>query len=702
MGDVILALPAARAIRLTYPDAKLVFLGKRYTAPLLRMCPWLDGIIEADRLQNDLLARVREYGFEAAVCLWSAPEVVRLLVRAKIPLRVGTGTRLRSWRFHRRLFEHRKWGLRHEVYYNLNIARLLGIKGVPDPLWDWEVPKDADHRVGEVLSQYGAAANGRLVVLHPGSGRSAEDWTLGGFGGLARRLRGDGIPVVLTGSDEEREVLESISSDAGGLLNLGGELSIPELAALFRRSSLVVANSTGPMHLANSLGVPVIGLYPLNRSMHPRRWGPLGQLDRVVTPNSLGNDMGSIGVGRVADLAGKILSKSSPTLVTRRHIEPPMSVLITITCPWWNAAAHLAVGLASGLAERGHRVWVMGKSDSPALDRAGQLGLETIGLPLHRQDPVSMVGNVFRIRSMLAELPVTLVNAHCPMGHSHIAAALWGMGRNTPLVRSVCDPRPPKRHASNRWLHQERTDAVVVTCEESRKRYAEVFPGIIDNIYVIPGGIDPAPFLDIPRATQHDRSGEVWIGMVSRLSPVKGHEVFVRAAEKVSSQAPNARFVISGEEAQIKHEDLKQLAKSLGIGDRVEIGDKVDDVREVLQELDIGVVASVGSEVMCRIALEMMASGLPVVGARINAVGEAIRDGVTGLVVPPGDSELLAGAILTLIRDSSLRRSMGDKGRERVISELSMVQMVERMEELYRRVLSQRTSEYMQTIGEVA
>jgi|GEM_PF-184801 len=700
MGDVILALPAARALKLTYPDANVVFLCRQYTAPLVSMCPWLDGIIMVDHSRRRVLDSIREYGFDTAVCLWHEPRVVRLLAEARIPLRIGSGTRIQSLRFHRRLFEHRKWGLRNEVYYNFNIAMQLGIRGIPDPLWQWEIPADAVTRVSTLLEESGIPNDCTPVVLHPGSGQSAQEWQYVRFSELAKRLTAEGHRVLLTGSGDERRAVGEVSRLGGGIPSLAGKLSIPELAALFRRSALVVANSTGPLHLANSLGTPVIGLYPLDRSMHPWRWGPLGQVDHVLSPDSPNHGMDSIAVDKVAELADQIIGSGERVTVTHWHKTPSLSVLITITDPWWNAAGYLAVELAAGLRDRGHQVWVMGRPGTPALAKAAGLGIPTIGLPLHRQDPVSVTRNILRIRSILRELPVTLINAHCPMGHSHVAAALFGMGRNTPMIRTVCDPRPPYCNIANRWLLQRATDAIIVTCDASRQRYVRTIGGLDRKTMVVPGGIDPSPFLDIGRKDVPAQDGDIWFGVVSRLSPVKGHEVFLRAAAKVATQSSRTRFLISGEEAQITHQDLKQLAASLGIGDRVELVDRVNDVRDILTRLDIGVVPSVGSEAMCRIALEMMAAGLPVIGTSVNAIGETILDDVTGIVVPPNDPDQLAQAMMTLANDPELRVRMGQAGRSRIVRDLPLDTVVERTEEIYRWVLSRRTSEYLPVIKE--
>jgi glycosyltransferase involved in cell wall biosynthesis len=105
--------------------------------------------------------------------------------------------------------------------------------------------------------------------------------------------------------------------------------------------------------------------------------------------------------------------------------------------------------------------------------------------------------------------------------------------------------------------------------------------------------------------------------------------------------------------------------------------------------------------VMCRIAMEMMASGLPVIGTSVNAIGETIQDDGTGIVVPPNDPDRLADAMLRLAGDPELRRRMGQVGRARIVQELSLDKMVDRTEDIYRLALNRRTSEYLPAIGEV-
>jgi len=112
------------------------------------------------------------------------------------------------------------------------------------------------------------------------------DWPAEKFGELARLLMQEiGIPVVLTGSEHEAALLEAVSSfSAANHVRLDGQLNIKDLAALLKRSALIVANSTGPLHLAVAVGTQVIGLYYPFLPFSPSRWGPYQRPDSVIMP----------------------------------------------------------------------------------------------------------------------------------------------------------------------------------------------------------------------------------------------------------------------------------------------------------------------------------------------------------------------------------------------------------------------------------
>lgn len=171
----------------------------------------------------------------------------------------------------------------------------------------------------------------------------------------------------------------------------------------------------------------------------------------------------------------------------------------------------------------------------------------------------------------------------------------------------------------------------------------------------------------LPAADLRKAPGEVWFGMVGPITPLKGHDVFLEAAEKVVEQLPNAVFVIVGNnsyytEAGHGYQELLQRRSAKLLGDRVKFLGFRNDVPAVLSQLDVLVQANRGPEGLGRSVLEALACGVPVIAVDKWGPRELVRHGETGLLFTPLDAEGLAQHMVTLGRDESLRRFMGKLG----------------------------------------
>lgn len=158
------------------------------------------------------------------------------------------------------------------------------------------------------------------------------------------------------------------------------------------------------------------------------------------------------------------------------------------------------------------------------------------------------------------------------------------------------------------------------------------------------------------------------IGMVGRIAPWKGHEVFLRAfADAFAADEPVRAVVVGaalfGEEAA--EQALRHVVAERGLSARVELRGFRQDVREELARLDVLVHASIVPEPFGQVVLEGMAAGLPVVATREGGPGEIVEDGESGLLYPAGDVAELAARLSRLRTDAALRTRLGDAGRER-------------------------------------
>jgi glycosyltransferase involved in cell wall biosynthesis len=162
----------------------------------------------------------------------------------------------------------------------------------------------------------------------------------------------------------------------------------------------------------------------------------------------------------------------------------------------------------------------------------------------------------------------------------------------------------------------------------------------------------------------------------ARLTEQKGHQYLLQAALNV----PDALFVLAGDGPE--RCSLEKQAVSLGLSDRIVFLGHRKDVQELLAQCDLFVLPSLFEGLPLSV-LEAMAAGKPVIASNIGGTNEAVVNGETGLLVPPGDPDALADAIRTLLSDPSLARRMAAAAKERVSSEFSVEQMVARTTAIY-------------------
>ncbi len=287
IGDVVLSLPVVTALRKHFPQAHIAMLTGYEIGPIVENHPDLD---EALFLRDEsigeflpLVRKLRSGRYEAVLVLHPTLFLALAMVCARIPLRVGSGYRIYSPLFNKKVYEHRHDSVKHEVKYNLGLTRVLGLSEETVE-FHYPVSEEDERTVQLLLEQEGIGGDLPLVAVHPGSRGSALDWPEEHFDSLICSLAQSGAcRVLLTGTEEEGSFLGRFPQPRG-VLPLFGRMSLGQLGALLKRVDLLVANSTGPLHIAVALGRPVIGLYPPLRPASFRRWGPFGRQGIVFSP----------------------------------------------------------------------------------------------------------------------------------------------------------------------------------------------------------------------------------------------------------------------------------------------------------------------------------------------------------------------------------------------------------------------------------
>lgn len=271
----------------------------------------------------------------------------------------------------------------------------------------------------------------------------------------------------------------------------------------------------------------------------------------------------------------------------------------------------------------------------------------------------------------------------------------YGFYSNLPGMLAAAIARVPVKVAGRRDLGQHLSpaqtrvhrwafglaDRIVANSEALRKQLIVEESVEPEKIVVIRNGLKLAALTN-PVQFRQDHEPPV-VGMVARFREQKDHPTFLLAAKEILCRKPEVRFLLIG--SGPLESRMREYAQHVGVGRRVEFMGYLDGemLLTAIRRFHVAVLSSKNNEGLPNAVLESMAAGLPVVATDVGGCREAIQDGVTGFLVPPGDPERLAESVLWLLRNSDEATRMGKAGRARVEAEFSLSRMVERFQTLY-------------------
>ena len=324
LGDVIHALPVARALRRALPGAHLTWVVEAREYAILRDHPDLDAVVPVDtRLWRRLIwrpsgarevlakvgrlrERIRRASFDVAIDLQGLLKSGLLTAYTGAPVRIGFSAGRCRERLNA-LFTNRHVTppatARHVVEQYLALLGPLGIEPGPAE-FHVPVPPASERRMEELLFKEGVKRDDRLVAINPGAGRMEKRWLVPRWSALALRLATEtgARPLLLWGPDEAHMAREISLALPGHSALLAPPTDLGELAALFKRCALMIASDTGPLHLAAALGTPCLGLFGPTRA---ERNGPYGARCRGL--QSPDGTMAGLEVGAVFESARAML-----------------------------------------------------------------------------------------------------------------------------------------------------------------------------------------------------------------------------------------------------------------------------------------------------------------------------------------------------------------------------------------------------------
>ena len=345
--------------------------------------------------------------------------------------------------------------------------------------------------------------------------------------------------------------------------------------------------------------------------------------------------------------------------------------------------------LSRGFVDQGHRVIVV-SSGGEMVEVLEGAGVRHIHFALNLKCEVHprIIVLALRLAKLVCDEKVDVI--HAQTRTTQMCAAIASRMTGVPTV-STCHGffRP---HIGRKLLPLWGKRVIAISTVV-KKHLVDDFHLAPQRIALIPNGIDTARFLPLSLSARSGLRGQ-WglgeepvLGIVARLSDVKGHQFLVGAMSTVLEKFPGTKCLIFGSGPMER--SLKAQVLEAGLEKHVLFYPVVNRTAEVLPLLDLFVMPSL-QEGLGLSVLEAAAMGIPSVVSRVGGLPEVVMDGETGLLVSPQDPCALAGAICALLSDPSRLRVMGMKAREFVLSQYSAGPMTEQTLALYQSVAGQR------------
>lgn len=361
----------------------------------------------------------------------------------------------------------------------------------------------------------------------------------------------------------------------------------------------------------------------------------------------------------------------------------PLSIVHTENSCGWGGQEIRILTEARGFADRGHRVTLLAPPEAPITAAGMKLGLTVVPLPIRRK----RLPDFLALRAWLAANAgvVDVLNTHSSTDSWLGALACATLPKAPPIVRTRHVSTTVHNRIGTKWLYVHAIAHIVTTGEALRAQLARDNGFPLDHMTSIPTGIDLTRFVPGDPVAARARLGlpaRPALGIVATLRDWKGHDYLFEALARDRAAWRDWQVVVVGDGPYRDRLDRKLAA--LGMVDDVRFVGQQEDVVPWLQALDLFTLPSYGEEGVPQAVMQAMACGLPVVSTPVGAIGEAVADGETGLLVTPRSSEALGTGLARLRDDAGLRTRYAAAGRARAVERFGIDVMLDRMEAVFR------------------
>ncbi|MBU3958970.1 MAG: lipopolysaccharide heptosyltransferase II [Candidatus Omnitrophica bacterium] len=291
IGDVLLSTPVIKALRQEYPCALIAMMVGPYAREIIEGNSYLDEVIIYDKNGKHkswygtlkFAHQLKKKRFDLALILHPANRVHLVTFFAGIQQRIGYNRKF-GFLLTDKVKHTKQSGRKHELEYNLDLVRYLGIQPADKELF-MPIRPESEEWLDQLFAQKGINKSDKLLAIHPGASCISKVWPPKRFAEAADRLiEKYGFKVlIIAGSSDEIKASQVLKDMHQPAVNLAARTSVSQLASVLKRCSLFISNDSGPVHIASSVGVPVISIFGRNqRGLSPARWGPSGKNGRFL------------------------------------------------------------------------------------------------------------------------------------------------------------------------------------------------------------------------------------------------------------------------------------------------------------------------------------------------------------------------------------------------------------------------------------
>ena len=371
-----------------------------------------------------------------------------------------------------------------------------------------------------------------------------------------------------------------------------------------------------------------------------------------------------------------------------------IKLLIYAPIKYPNAEVEYILLLGRRLLAHDFEIVVMANAGTPMAGSAAGQGLRVEDrFDLTTLNPVKLKKNAAAFRAWMDQERFDIVDIHRSEGFVVIARLIKRLTPRPALIRTRQDMRPARTDPVNRWTYRS-ADKIIVSNQllaDDLITRLKLNPAQLVVVYygLNPESFQPKKSLDQVRKDKGIDPAWRIVGLSARLGVVKGHRYFMEAAQKISGQFPEARFLISYRMIEKESEFLPRLSRS-PLKEKFLVFGPSEERAELLSLCEVGVLASVGSEASSRACLEWMALKKPVVVTRVGILPELVVTGETGYLVMPRYSSGMAEAVMKLLKHPERAREMGERGYQLLKEKYTEDIMIEKTVEVFKQALQKK------------